>query len=139
MDSIDTLADAYALAVYEKDEAAFLSLYDMDVLVFDAWGPWSYEGRDAWAAMVRDWFASLGEERVKVTFTPEKSLVGDDWAVWCATTRYAAIAPSGEELRALENRTSWSLRRRDGRWRIVHEHSSGPADFETLKVTLHRP
>jgi len=138
MDSIEALAEAYAAAVYSKDEAAFLSLYAEDVFVFDMWGPWSYQGREAWAAMVRDWFGSLGEERVRVSFAPDYSVVEDERALWCASVRYAGVAASGEELRWLENRVTWSLRREDGRWRIAHEHSSAPADFNTQKVRLRR-
>jgi uncharacterized protein (TIGR02246 family) len=138
MNSIETVSEAYAAAVYDKNEQAFLSLYDKHVFIYDMWGQWSYQGRDAWAAMVREWFASLEDERVRVTFTPDHSVIGDDWALWCATVRYAAIAPSGETLRYLENRLSWSLCRREGGWLIAHEHSSAPADNDTLKVTLRR-
>jgi ketosteroid isomerase-like protein len=39
----------------------------------------------------------------------------------------------------MTNRLSWALRRQPtGEWKIVHEHSSAPADFETGKVTLKR-
>lgn len=71
-------------------------------------------------------------------FTEDYRVVEGDWALWCATVRYAGLAASGEELRLLENRTSWSLRWRAGGWLIVHEHSSSPADFKTLKVKLRR-
>jgi hypothetical protein len=57
-------------------------------------------------------------------------------AVWCATVRYAAVNAAGEELRALQNRMSWHLKRHEGDWVIVHEHSSAPADCETHKVRL---
>jgi ketosteroid isomerase-like protein len=33
----------------------------------------------------------------------------------------------------MENRISWSLKRSAAEWLIVHEHSSAPVDFETLK------
>jgi uncharacterized protein (TIGR02246 family) len=135
---IDQIAERYASAVRAKDEAAFLSLYDETAVVFDMWDRWVYKGRDAWAGMVRAWFGSLGRERVGVTFAPEFSAIDGDWAVWCAIVRYAGLSETGAELRAMENRMSWTLRRHGGQWRIIHEHSSAPADFETLKVSLHR-
>jgi len=38
----------------------------------------------------------------------------------------------------MQNRVTFALGRRDGGWRIVHEHSSSPAAFETGKVMLAR-
>lgn len=138
MGRIEAVAAAYAAAVYAKDVDALLSLYAPDVFAFDMWGQWSYDGRDELAGMFREWLGSLGDERVQVDFTPEFSRSGDDWAIWCATVRYAGLAATGEELRYLENRCTWSLRREGGEWLIVHEHSSAPADFKSLKVSLRR-
>jgi len=138
LSEIDAVADRYVAAVRDKDEAAFLSLYDQDVVVFDMWDRWSYKGREAWSGMVKSWFGSLGNESVRVIFTCEMCVVDDDWAVWCGLVRYAGLSAEGAELRAMENRISWSLRRRGDRWLIVHEHSSSPADFKTMKVSLNR-
>ena len=39
----------------------------------------------------------------------------------------------------MNNRLTWTLRRADdGSWKIVHEHTSASADFETSKVMLQR-
>jgi len=138
LSEIDAIADRYVAAVFNKDEAAFLSLYDQDVVVFDMWDRWSYKGREAWSRTVKSWFGSLGSENVRVTFTCEMCVVDDDWAIWCGTVKYAGLSAEGAELRAMENRMSWSLRRRADRWLIVHEHSSSPADFKTMKVSLDR-
>lgn len=138
MGELDDIARRYAAAVYAKDEAAFLALYDDDVVVFDMWDAWTYQGREAWAGMVKAWFGSLGEERVGVTFTPVHAVVEADWAVWCAIVRYAGLGADDQELRAMENRVSWTLRRGAEGWRIIHEHSSAPASFDTMKVSLKR-
>jgi ketosteroid isomerase-like protein len=38
-----------------------------------------------------------------------------------------------------EMAVEWALRKRpDGAWKVVHEHSSGPVDFETGKVQFQR-
>jgi ketosteroid isomerase-like protein len=31
----------------------------------------------------------------------------------------------------MRNRLTWVLRERDGAWKVVHEHTSVPLDFET--------
>jgi ketosteroid isomerase-like protein len=39
----------------------------------------------------------------------------------------------------MNNRLTWALRKTDrGKWKVVHEHSSAPIDFETAKVILNR-
>jgi len=136
MSDIDRVAELYASAVFSKDEQAFLALYDENVVVFDAWEEWLYRGRQAWSGMVRGWFGGLGEERVRVTFAPIYCHIENDAAIWCANVRYAGLSAADEELNAIENRLSWGLRRHEGRWRIVHEHTSAPADFKTHKLKL---
>jgi hypothetical protein len=38
----------------------------------------------------------------------------------------------------MHNRLSWTLARRGAGWRIVHEHTSAPIDFGTMKAMLAR-
>ena len=139
MSPFDQLTNAYSDAVYAKDQDAFLALYAPDVIVFDTWDKWLHPDRHAWAEVVKAWFTGLGEERVKVSFSPVTSSIDGDSAFFCATTRYAAIDAAGNELRSMENRLSWVLKRNAEGWRIVHEHTSAPADPGTLQVRLRRP
>lgn len=137
MSEIDAMAARYAAAAYAKNENDFLALYDENVVVFDMWEQWSYKGRDAWAEAVRSWFGSLGStERVGIKFSGVACQSDHDWASWCATVRYAGLGPDDAELRFMQNRMSWTLKRKDGVWKIIQEHSSAPADFESLKVRL---
>ncbi|MGA2550949.1 MAG: nuclear transport factor 2 family protein [Burkholderiaceae bacterium] len=136
MNEIEVIAAKYAAAAYAKNEKEFLSLYDENVMVFDMWDQWRYSGRDAWAGSVRSWFNSLGSERVGIKFSSILCKLEGDWAMWCAIVRYAGLGPDDVEFRSMENRISWVLTRQNGIWRIVHEHSSSPADFETFKVRL---
>ena len=49
------------------------------------------------------------------------------------------LSADGKELRSMDNRITWVLRRSvDGAWKIVHEHSSAPVDFDTGKDSLRR-
>ena len=72
MQDIDSLIgrvlENYKSAVYAKDVAAFMKLYDPKVRVFDTWGVWSYEGAAAWQMAVEAWLTSLGTEKVQVAF-----------------------------------------------------------------------
>jgi uncharacterized protein (TIGR02246 family) len=138
MEEIEAVAQRYVDAVRDKDEQGFLSLYDEQVTVFDLWDQWSYVGRDAWAASVAAWFGSLGDEQVQVAFRPVSCVVEGRSAAWSAIVSYSGLSAAGEVLRSMENRISWFLRRSDTGWIIVHEHTSAPADHETLAVALKR-
>ena len=49
------------------------------------------------------------------------------------------VEREGKELRSMDNRITWVLRKNsEGAWKIVHEHTSAPVDFETGKATLRR-
>ncbi|GHG24722.1 nuclear transport factor 2 family protein [Deinococcus indicus] len=89
--------------------------------------------------MVEGWFASLGDERVQVTFDDVRSTVTPEMALVHAFATYAGLNASGERLHAMNNRLSLTLTRSGDGWLILHEHSSAPADFSSGKVNLHRP
>ncbi len=135
---IAALFDAYKAAVWARDADALLALYDPDIRVFDTWGTWSYEGIAAWGRSVRGWLGSLGEERVAVDVDDVGIIGGTDFASASAGVTYAAITPDGTRLRSMQNRLSWALARRDGAWRIVHEHTSVPIGHQDLKGILQR-
>jgi uncharacterized protein (TIGR02246 family) len=129
---------AYKTAVYDRDAEAFLQLYDPAARVFDTWGVWSYEGVAARRPAIEGWFSSLGEERVVVSFD-DVQVIGDlELAVLTATGRYAAVSIDGVELRSMQNRFTWALRRQGEGWLIVHEHTSAPIAFADLKGMLQR-
>ena len=139
VDAIGRLLEEYGESVRAKDVDRFVAIYDDDVRVFDMWGQWAYEGSAAWREMAAEWFASLGSEQVSVEFDEVQKVVGDDVAVADAYVTYKGLSAAGEELRALNNRLTWALRRQpDGKWKVMHEHSSAPVDFETGKVQLQR-
>ena len=99
---------------------------------------WTYEGLIPWRKMVEGWFGSLVTERVVVTFDDVEVQATGDMAVASAFARFAAIAENEEELRYLQNRLTWVAQRKEGVWKIIHEHTSGPVDGETMKVIMKR-
>ena len=133
-----SICRAYRDAVFARDVEAFVALYAIDVRVFDLWGAWSHDGRDAWRGMVSAWFASLGDERVAVSFDAMKTTTTGNVAMAHAFVTYRSLAADGTPGRAMQNRLSWMLVRADDRWSIVHEHTSAPVDPDTGKVILQR-
>jgi uncharacterized protein (TIGR02246 family) len=133
----DDLLERYAAAARAKDVEAFLALYADDVRSFDLWERWSYDGKDELRRMVEQWFGSLGDETVAVEFDEVRTQIGADVAAVSAFTTFRGISAAGEELRSMNNRLTWVLRKEGDDWRIVHEHTSAPAGDEG-KVSLRR-
>jgi uncharacterized protein (TIGR02246 family) len=139
MNELEQVLDAYATAIGAKDVDAFVALYEDDVRVFDMWGTWSYDGIDAWRGMVTEWFGSLGAEQVAVELSDVRTIAADDVGILQAFVTFMNVPAEGEASRAMDNRLTWALRRgADGTWKVAHEHTSAPADFETSKVVLQR-
>jgi uncharacterized protein (TIGR02246 family) len=137
MTEIESLFETYKNAVFQKDAEAFASIFDENVRIFDLW-KWTYDGLVAWRAMAKDWFGSLGTDRVVVTFDEIQIQAAGEMASASAFIKFAAISEKGEELRSLQNRITWVARKKEGVWKIIHEHTSGPVDGETMKVMLKR-
>jgi uncharacterized protein (TIGR02246 family) len=129
---MEQMLDSYAAAVRAKDVDAFVGLYADDVRTFDLWSEWSYDGKPAFREMVTEWFGSLpDDEVVAVEFDDVRTQAGEDVAAVSAFTTFAAVAPDGTELRSMNNRLTWILRKdADGAWKIAHEHTSAPAGDE---------
>jgi ketosteroid isomerase-like protein len=115
----------------------FLDLYADDARNFDLWSVWSYDGKAALRPMVEEWFGSVGTDTIGVEFDEVRSETGEDVAAVSAFTTFRGISAEGEELRSMNNRLTWILRRDGDSWKIVHEHTSAPAGDEG-KVSLRR-
>ncbi|MEO7156924.1 MAG: nuclear transport factor 2 family protein [Vicinamibacterales bacterium] len=129
---------SYEAAVRAKDVEALMRLYHPAVRVFDTWGVWLHEGAPAWRIAVEGWFASLGSETVKVSFSEVHTTADASLAVVSAIVTYAAQSAQGEALRSLQNRITWVLRESGHVFRIAHEHTSAPIGFEDFKAILTR-
>ena len=135
---IEQVLAAYQAAVLAKDVDAFVALYADDARIFELWAQWTHD-LASWREMAQGWFAFLGEERSVVAATDVRIRVSGDMAMLSASLTYRAIDPAGKELRSLDNRLSWVLRERAGRWLVVHEHTSVPIAHETGKGIFKRP
>jgi len=67
-----------------------------------------------------------------------QTTVGDDTAVLSAFVTFAGLSADGAELRSMNNRLTWGLRKTGGAWKVVHEHTSAPVEMATGKVDLER-
>ena len=132
------MLELYRAAVYAKDVDALMALYADDVRVFDMWGTWECVGAQAWRAAVTDWFGSLGSDLVVVEMDDVQSVGAGETVVLSAFLTYRGLSAQGQELRSMNNRLTLVCTQDSGDWKVIHEHSSSPADFQTGKVMLRR-
>jgi uncharacterized protein (TIGR02246 family) len=138
MDEFESLLATYKTAIFEKDLPAFCSIFDEEVRIFDMWQQWTYQGLPAWREMAEGWFSSLGANRDVVTFDDIRIQGDGELAVATAFVRFTAVSAEGKELRYLEERLTWVAKRKEGTWKIIHQHTSAPIDFNTMKAILTR-
>jgi uncharacterized protein (TIGR02246 family) len=137
-DPIRQALAAYQAAVLAKDVDAFVAIYADDAQIFELWGRWEHD-IGSWRAMAKDWFEFLGDERSVVEAADVRTQVCGDMALLTASLTYRAVDAGGRELRSLDNRLSWVLRERGGRWRVVHEHTSVPIAHDGGTGIFRRP
>lgn len=132
------LLGAYQAAAAAKDVDALLALYAPDAQVYDFWEQWSYDGHAEWRKAIQRWFEMCGEGANRVTFDQPHVHASGDMATLHAFVRYDLV--SGGEIKfSMDNRISWTLLRRDGVWKVVHEHTSAPVSGEEMKAMTKRP
>jgi uncharacterized protein (TIGR02246 family) len=135
---IEAVMAEYAAAILAKAPARVAALYAPDTRVFDAWGVWSYDGRDVWARNLDAWLGSLGSEGVRVQFDDLRLMENAEIGSVSAIVTYSAVDAAGNILHSMQNRLSWILTKIGGRWVVAHEHTSAPTDFESQKAILRR-
>lgn len=139
MQDIESLFESYKNAVLRRDAEAFLSIFDENLQVFDMW-EWEYDGLEPWRKMVSGWFTSVSkDEQIVVSFEDIRIQATAEMAVATAFARFSAVAANDEELRHLYNRFTWVAQKKQGKWKVIHEHTSGPVDHQTMKVVMERP
>ena len=138
MKEIEDLLLTYKTAVFEKDVETYASIFDDHVVVFDMWEKWSCQGLEDWCQMAKEWFSSLGAVKDCVDFEMVNIEASESLAMVTAFMKFTAVSDKGEALRYLQNRLTWVIRKQKNGWKIIHQHTSSPIDFSTMKVILHK-
>ena len=123
---IQALIARWARAVRDENRAEIRADHDSDILMFDVPPPFLSRGLDAYMSTWETFF-SRSEKPVAFDFHDVKITAGKDVAFATATGRCVDIDPTGKREK-LEFRLTMGLRKIDGRWRIMHEHHSLPAE-----------
>jgi uncharacterized protein (TIGR02246 family) len=123
---IQALIERWARAVREENREEIRADHDSEILMFDVPPPFLLRGLDAYMASW-EMFFSRAEKPVAFDFHDVKITAGIDVGFATATGRCVDIDPEGKR-EELEFRLTMCLRKIDGRWRVVHEHHSLPAE-----------
>ena len=118
---IEALFQKLARAHADHDADAIVEVYAPDAVIFDLAPPLQRRGmnRDSIAAWLAGWDGPIQIEAREVNLT-----VDGDVAFASSLNRMRG-RQSGED-QDLWYRTTMCLRRTNGQWRIVHDHSSVP-------------
>jgi len=135
---IRQLLAGYQAAVLAKDVDAFVGLYADDARIFELWGTWEHDIA-SWREMAKGWFAFLGDGTSVVEASDVRTTVSGDMALLTACLTYRGVDAAGVQQRSLDNRLSWVLRQRGGRWQVLHEHTSVPIAHADGKGIFTRP
>ena len=123
---IRELIDKWAKAVREEDRAGIRADHDAEMLMFDVPPPFLSRGLDAYMA-TWDLFFSCADKPVTFDFYDVAVTAGSDVAFATAIGRCTEADAAGKR-KPLEFRLTMGLRKIRGRWRIMHEHHSVPAE-----------
>jgi uncharacterized protein (TIGR02246 family) len=120
------LIERWAQAVRNQDRATIREAHDADMLMFDVPPPLLSRGLDAYMATWETFFASA-EKPVAFDFHDIEITAGESVAFATAIGNCVYVDPKGDR-QPLQFRLTMGLRKIDGRWRVMHEHHSVPAN-----------
>jgi ketosteroid isomerase-like protein len=130
---IRALIDARVRAVQARDIMGALTGVDTDVVLFDVVTPLYSRGIGAERARLEEWFGSfegpIGYEMRDLVIVPDEAV-----AFSHCLNHYSGRTRAG--ALDLWVRATTCYRKRDGDWRITHEHQSAPFDPRTGKTSL---
>jgi len=122
---IRKLIERWAGSVRAEDRAGIRADHDSEILMFDVPPPFLSRGLDAYMA-TWELFWSCAERPVVFDLHDVSITGGKDVAFATATGRCTSVDAKGNR-EPLEFRLTMCFRKRDGRWRVMHEHHSLPA------------
>ena len=122
---IRTLIERWAHAVRAHDYEGILADHDEGVVMFDVPPPMQFRGIDAYR---HTWDIFFGVHRPGNLFDILEMDITAGADVAFAVMLMRCGGPVGHKDYPLDFRLTVGLRKVDGRWRVLHEHHSVPAE-----------
>jgi uncharacterized protein (TIGR02246 family) len=133
---IKALYDQWAKAFEAKDIDSIMAVYAPgdDLIAYDLVPPLQYKGREAYRKDYME-FLSQYDGPLHVEYRDMRVISSGDVGFIHAVERITGKLKSGQATDVWVRATS-GVRKINGKWLIVHDHISVPADFETGKAAL---
>ena len=125
----------YQKTAFEKEVPEMINLYDDSVVIFDMWEKGFSLGLKEWSAAITEWLTSLKQDSVKVIFEMIDIQEGESVGFASAVVQFQSIGTEGNVQRSMKNRISLGFVKKDGFWKVKHQHTSAPID-SNLKAIL---
>jgi len=123
---IQALIEKWAKAVREENREGIRADHDSEILMFDVPPPFLSRGLDAYMETWETFF-SQAEKPIAFNLHNMEITAGEEVAFATAIGRCVNVDPKGKR-EELEFRLTMGLQKIDGRWRVMHEHHSLPAE-----------
>jgi uncharacterized protein (TIGR02246 family) len=132
--AIRAVIDAITKAVRAKDVEAMLAQCAPGIVTFDMVPPLKHQGAQAIRGL---WARTLAAFEPPLEYDVHELDIAVDGDVAFARclNRFGGTKTDGKRV-INWLRSTFGLRRIDGRWKVVHEHVSVPFDMETGKAML---
>ncbi len=133
---IRAVYDGWAKAFEAKDLDGIMAVYAPgDALVaYDIVPPLQYVGKDSYRKDYQE-FLAMYDGPIKVEYRDLRIMSSGDVGFIHAVERMSGTLKNGQKSDIWLRATS-GLRKINGKWLIVHDHISVPADFDTGKAVL---
>jgi ketosteroid isomerase-like protein len=124
---IRALLDEWLDAIRRKEIDRLMACYADDVVAYDMMPPLEYRGADSYRTAWMQGLSMSGSFEIELR--NPVIVAGNEVAFAFALSNYRVGPSEGEPIDGWFRWTA-GLRRIDGRWKIVHEHSSVPIDMD---------
>ena len=131
---IRALYDHWAKVFEARDIDGIMAIYAPDVIAYDVVPPLVYKGRDAYRKDYLE-FLSQYDGPVRVEYRDMQVFSSGDVGFVHALERFTGKMKSGQQSDFWLRATSGVIKV-NGKWLIIHDHISVPADFDTGKSVL---
>ncbi|HZQ91603.1 MAG TPA: SgcJ/EcaC family oxidoreductase [Terriglobales bacterium] len=134
--AIKDLYERWATAFRARDIEAIMAMYARgdDVVAYDIVAPLEYKGAAAYRKDYEE-FLGMFTGPIEVEFREMRVVASGDVGFVHALERISGTMKNGQKMDLWLRATS-GVRKYDGKWLIVHDHISVPADMETGKAMM---
>ncbi len=129
---IRAVYDRWAKVFEARDIDGIMALYAPDVVAYDVVPPLQYKGRDAYR---KDYLEFMGQYDgpIHVEYRDTQVFSSGDVGFIHALERFTGKLKNGQQSDMWIRATSGVIKV-NGKWLIIHDHISVPADFDTGKA-----